>query len=301
MEFGKTITLEESDEEIPFEDISQRIKYYNKIKKLLIDFKPELDGLLFNNKYTLCELSKGSSGDMVYNYYNTFAIKKIDLKNTIEPEILKNMTTFVIENNFPHFPMMYAFNKCDTHQLLICEKADDNLWNTCSSNNLVYQCFVSIYFLHKLGYIHKDSHSGNFLVHKVCNNTIKEWTYTINDKKVSIPIEEYLIVIWDFGKSQPIQGADPTDILLDYFWQFPTYLKYISDKKFDFELDRWKRIINYDSLEGTDYKSQNLFNRNLLKDIPFNENDFMDTLFSENKNSFGNNFDKDINFLKKLI
>ena len=70
-------------------------------------------------------------------------------------------------------------------------------YNTMKSITL--QCIISIYIYHKMGFVHKDAHYGNFLYHKTNNTCI---CYVYEKKKYYIDNFGYTIVIWDFGFSK---------------------------------------------------------------------------------------------------
>lgn len=77
-----------------------------------------------------------------------------------------------------------------------------NNYNTMKS--IMFQSVVSIYTYHKLGFIHKDAHYGNFLYHKIPVSKSKKTCicYQYGKKKYYIENCGYVIVIWDFGFSK---------------------------------------------------------------------------------------------------
>ena len=128
--FGKIITLPTYDggiyeRDIPFEDVEQRINYYEMIRIRFDDFNPYLsDRDLLDGKYQLAKLAVGSQNEQIYNYYQTFAVKKLNegVEDDIEIEILKKTTQMVISQKISVMPMMYA-NKSygKDYNLIICE------------------------------------------------------------------------------------------------------------------------------------------------------------------------------------
>jgi hypothetical protein len=72
-----------------------------------------------------------------------------------------------------------------------------NYNNAKKINNAITQILISIYSFHCEGYLHNDSHWGNFLYHKIKpGGYIK---YIINGKELYLENIGYLWVIWDFG------------------------------------------------------------------------------------------------------
>jgi len=70
--------------------------------------------------------------------------------------------------------------------------------------NLACQCMIAIASFHKLGYIHKDCHWGNFLYHKT-NDFGGYYHYIINGEDYFLPAYGYTVMIYDFGMAESKQ------------------------------------------------------------------------------------------------
>ncbi len=75
--------------------------------------------------------------------------------------------------------------------------------------NIVLQCFLSIVTFHKMGYIHQDSHLGNFLYHMTENKT-GNYHYNVLGTDYYIENCGYTIMLYDFGLVQKNNGMRPT-------------------------------------------------------------------------------------------
>lgn len=158
-----------------------------------------------------------------------FSIKIIDssyIESELEVKILLHLTESVQTNYFPNFPITYKVLTCsipckltkcpeltkeNEYYIIINElaKMDLEKWLTKSHSEVEYesiimQSILSIYFFHQLGYIHKDLHEGNILLHKTTPGGF--WHYMIGDKNIFIPNIGYLIVLWDFGEAEVISN-----------------------------------------------------------------------------------------------
>jgi serine/threonine protein kinase len=314
-EFGKMVKLGLGTKDIPFEDINKRIEWYHLIKAELQSNNYDLEK--YNPLKTLKE-------GVISNYEESFIIKKTEM-NTLELTILEKTTNQALNHKWINMPIMYGYKCNEQHCLLFCEKADTTLWDFFKKkhtdiiiNNIIKQCFLSIQYFHKLGYIHNDAHSGNFLIHSVTQGG--SWFFG----PIEIQNIGRLLVIWDFDKSKEINKF--SKIIWDYVWQFPEYLiiyqAFFGELNFyDIILDEWGRIINYANL-GTDrYDKQYDFNKPyivIISAIPFDESHFIHMAFNKNynnmnkqlftvytppstkKTSFGSSFDKDICYLNNL-
>jgi len=69
--------------------------------------------------------------------------------------------------------------------------------------NLLFQTFISIGTFHNIaGYVHRDTHHGNFLYQK--NNDEGYYEYSLNGKSYYLKSCGYNIMIYDFGLSEEI-------------------------------------------------------------------------------------------------
>jgi hypothetical protein len=78
--------------------------------------------------------------------------------------------------------------------------------------SLLIQMMLSIYCFHGLGYIHKDCHMGNFLIHKV--DPGGHWWYNVGGYDLYVPNVGYLLVLWDPGQAEEMK--EPMDYIYDY-------------------------------------------------------------------------------------
>jgi hypothetical protein len=90
--------------------------------------------------------------------------------------------------------------------------------------NMTIQIIISILSYHNLGFIHLDTHYGNFLYHKIEKKGC--FHYKINNKNYYLENNGYIFTIWDFGLSKEINDIE--------------YLKDIRKEK------KYKKTILYD-------------------------------------------------------
>ena len=178
------------------------------------------------SKYAFAYINYGIGPD-----FKDVEMIKLSCKMTktfaIEIEVMNVLTNIVINNEFPNFPMMYAYLMCKdvtfykylpiynknqkfTSYTIICsELANYDLKTWLESikprtkkqyDSIIAQMMLAIYKLHTLGYVHGDLHAGNMLVHKVTPGGY--WHYVIGTTHVYVPNDGYLLVLWDFGESQ---------------------------------------------------------------------------------------------------
>jgi len=156
-------------------------------------------------------------------YFSAKVMSADDVGNQNEIGILKDLTNLVLTKGLFNFPIMYTSLTCDS----ICNTAtcpkltknkyivvlnelangDTHWWFTQTYTDEVYrsvilQMIYAIYQLHKIGYNHNDLHLGNFLIHKIEPGS--PFPYTIYGKEITVPNLGYLVVLWDFGLSQPV-------------------------------------------------------------------------------------------------
>ena len=163
-------------------------------------------------------LSKGTNTGELFKFASKIMGVRPD--NTLEIEILENLTKLVIAKKNPHFPIMYYNFICKTKQnntvlpkpaynktyyinlnelangdtkMFVHKYYDDNK----KMQNAIAQIFLAIYSFNCEGYYHNDTHWGNFLFHKIKpGGYIK---YNINGNELYLENIGFLWVIWDFG------------------------------------------------------------------------------------------------------
>jgi len=168
-----------------------------------------------------------------------------------ELKILELIKNYLLQDNFTnktfniHLPILYNNLECihyNINQNIITikddetksinlddisyystfvEKADGSLEDFVENKNftdtellnVIMQCMISTYSLHKLKVIHNDLHTGNFLFYEIAkkDNQYFEYIVNLNDKSTFVFYLKnvgYNFLIWDFGKSQIIKKKD---------------------------------------------------------------------------------------------
>jgi hypothetical protein len=157
-----------------------------------------------------------------------FASKIMDITkdSATEVEIMKKMTAAVVAGYTPNFPIMYSVRKCldapkKPYFLMLSELADTDVrsWlrlkkrSTAEWTSVLIQMILAIFAIHELGYLHNDTHYGNFLIHEIPPGGY--WRYDLGKKKVFVKNVGFLVVLWDMGLGETYdpRTADP-----DYMW-----------------------------------------------------------------------------------
>lgn len=109
------------------------------------------------------------------------------------------------------------------------EKADGSLNDFIESKkindanilNIIIQCIIGTYSLHKLKVVHNDLHDGNFLYYEIDKNDNEYFEYNIEIDEITtftfyLKNIGYNFLIWDFGKSQIIKKKNK-NLNNDYF------------------------------------------------------------------------------------
>jgi hypothetical protein len=81
-------------------------------------------------------------------------------------------------------------------------------------NNAIAQIYLAILSFHSIGYVHNDSHWGNFLYHKI--NPGGYIKYIVNGKEIYLENLGYLWVIWDYSLAAKLIRIDVQYALTDY-------------------------------------------------------------------------------------
>jgi hypothetical protein len=173
-------------------------------------------------------------------------------KNAKEIKMLEYLTVQVRQGKCPHFPILYGYLECNEPMLKsnisndysiikdkknkffninefisndtklyiqINELASGDLTNILPSDeerdvlNITTQTLISIMFFHNMtNSLHTDTHTGNFLYHKIKPGGY--FHYNIYGKDYYLENEGYLWVIWDFGEIEPFSSKNK--IIIDY-------------------------------------------------------------------------------------
>ena len=229
-----------------------RINYYIYIKSFFLKLKDKNEICINKNKtymgdikspyHIVIEKQIGSPSKYGIIYlshffksYGKFAVKIVNKSkdNIKEFDILKQLSNITSLNKNPHFPITYGLTNCpklDTdierkkdRMATFNELADGDLKTIIqnpdfhSNNNIIkntiQQIFFSILSFHSYtNKIHKDTHWGNFLFHKIKAGGY--FHYNIFGVDIYIENLGYLWVIWDFGLATNIK---PDTIYIDYY------------------------------------------------------------------------------------
>jgi len=137
-------------------------------------------------------------------------------ENINEIEIMKYITDEVLlKKKSKHFAMMYKYTICDNEKVnsknrIVCinELAHGDIKMLVTSGdlfndyeelmNMLFQTFISNgTFQNLIGYIHGDTHYGNFLYQK--NDEVGYYDYLFDGKHYYLKSCNYNIMIYDFG------------------------------------------------------------------------------------------------------
>jgi len=139
-----------------------------------------------------------------------------DEENMKEIEIMEYITRkILLKKKSKHFVMMYKYTICSNpiinkKKRVVCinELAHGDIKMLAQTGdlfkdygelmNILFQTFISIgTFQNLIGYIHGDTHYGNFLYHK--NEKIGYYDYLFEGKHYYLKSCKYNIMIYDFG------------------------------------------------------------------------------------------------------
>jgi hypothetical protein len=165
---------------------------------------------------------------------NTLSIAtKIMIHNTnniIETDIMNMIKNHIILKSLSrHFLIIYGSSVCSKNiakklkLININELADGDLKmliemkdvveNSELIFNLLIQIFISIATFHNfVGYVHRDTHYGNFLYQN--NNEIGYYHYIYNHKDYYLKSCKYNMMIYDFGFAKKINVLEDTEAIL---------------------------------------------------------------------------------------
>ena len=267
-------TIEEVIEKKPkkfIEDTDNRIKYYERIKKLMKgidDIRIEGDKIYIGNIKIIKKIGSDSKNGLILlgeldNYKIALKITKYNPKKTNELETFKMVSNAVINNETNNFPMLYdykiyeaikdferfpkIFHKFIKNKFIIYfnEIADGDLKEFLNENydndeliiNALYQVLMSLVYFYKItGKFHNDSHSGNFLYHKI-SLLNKDFEYINEGNKYKIKNLGYLFVIWDLEKSSEFHkhkyriNTDIEKLLMEFLNENDIIKGFMSSKK----------------------------------------------------------------------
>ena len=147
-----------------------------------------------------------------------------------ELQLCDAVSNIVLQGISPHFPVVYSTMKCSApltihfkskkvitnrYMMFAMEKASGDLFRLLTTNNrinenilkcMLTQVILSIYTFHQYTHCyHNDTHDGNILYSyssKDINNYIY---YNLSDKKYVLNSHGYIMMLWDFGLSEPMK------------------------------------------------------------------------------------------------
>lgn len=240
---AKTIYIQDDSYSLNNYSLDNRIKLYNSAKKYLdkIDEKTCITKVkkgrkslmtLSNMLFMDTKIGTVSAYGAIYlssvlNVPNLLVVSKITKRtqdNLTELIIMEQLTEkFVKTKKTKHFPLIYTTHICpDVDEVLsvvsvneLCNGDLKMLINNESINdmpdeivvNIIYQILISLTTFQHFGYLHNDSHWGNFLYQN--NKEIGYYEYEYKNQTFFIPSCPYNIMLYDFGLSKEI--GDPND------------------------------------------------------------------------------------------
>jgi hypothetical protein len=219
-----------------------RIKNYGKLRKILslLDEYNCLEKKVFNeeNGYTINNIinlekkfgTKSKNGTIyltsIPNFHITYPIAAklmtYNEYNILEIDIMIEIVNNILLKQLSrHFIMIYGYTICNKQideklrLVSINELATGDLKTLLNNKivlkdnelilNILFQTFISIATFHNtLGYIHNDTHHGNFLYQD--NNEVGYYHYIFNDKDYYLKSCKYNIMIYDFGFAKKINS-----------------------------------------------------------------------------------------------
>jgi len=222
------------EEEKPKEE-NIRIKNYEDIRKLIKDDKKIRkvgDDIYIGNIKIVKKIGSESKNGLILlgeidDYKIALKIAKYNPKRTNELDTLKLVSNTVYMNKTNNFPMLYDYNIYEPikeidkypkifHKFLknpfiiyFNELANGDLKEFLNENykndelviNSLFQTLMSLIEYYRIiGKFHYDSHSGNFLYHKIPLKD-KDFEYIYDENNIKIKNLGYLFVIWDLEKS----------------------------------------------------------------------------------------------------
>jgi hypothetical protein len=217
-----------------------RIKKYNKIINTLRNYKKKQLLKEKNNRFTKLGdniildniIGKGKTGTVYNGYFISddkllFAIKiaNNDKSTMTEINILKKITKYTLNTNFPHFPVYYGyFKSMNTNNLMLLNELQDNNFKYFYTNisrdnpkllfNSICQNIISlIYYYNITKKYHRDSHSNNFLYYKIPSKGC--FHYKIYNNDYYLENLGYVFLIWDYQYSRNIKNSN-IPVIKDY-------------------------------------------------------------------------------------
>lgn len=237
--------------------LDKRIKLYNKAKiyldkisekECITRVKSEsrefmtLSNMLFMDKKIGTESAYGAIYlSSVKNVPDLSVVSKLTQstkENLTELIIMEELTEKLLKTKkTKHFPLLYTTHICpDLKEKLalvsvneLCNGdlkmlVEDPSYNDMKPEtiaNIIYQIFISLITFHNFGYLHNDTHWGNFLY----QNNSEEGYYEYQWKKdrFFIPSCPYNIMLYDFGMSKKLKNLNKKECYREIMRPLPAF------------------------------------------------------------------------------
>jgi len=154
------------------------------------------------------------------------------------------------ERGMPNFPILYHVMACNSkpcpkplcktphrqYAIMLSELADTTFENMVDHHaptqedveSMTAQVVLSLVAFHKRHhFVHNDAHLANLLVHRVAPGGY--WVYTTKKHTIYVRNTGYIVVLWDYGHSQPIKPKTPRDAQHNDFQRFAGSFVYRED------------------------------------------------------------------------
>ena len=231
-----------------YNNLSKKFKIINCYDKINIDYDTskwiKLNSIIKNND------------DLKIFNSNLLTEQKIIIKIGIKDSIIREFEASKILLSIPGFINYLCYFKCnnklrnintsifsnnyeyDKFHILLMKEYESNIktykWNNENFNilkSLLKQIFLSLYIAFKLfGFIHNDTHFGNFLLKKQKKQKI---IYEYNNEIIEVNTEGYSIVIIDFETSLFDKNKISFDFLCKIFINIINNIKYELNIEFE--------------------------------------------------------------------
>jgi serine/threonine protein kinase len=155
----------------------------------------------------------------------------IQIYSEKELQLCDALSNIVLQGISPHFPVIYTTLKCrapltihleservitNNYMMFAMEKASGDLFKLLTTNNrinenvmkdILTQVILSIYTFHQYTHCyHNDAHSGNILYSYSNKEQYSYIYYTLSNKNYILNSHGYIMMLWDFGLSEPMLG-----------------------------------------------------------------------------------------------
>ena len=209
--------------------LSDNIKLYEQIGT------PSLFGIVYKAK------NINDSYKSIPKFVAKIQLLTNEAKNEIS--LYKKFSTNAVKNNLLHIPLYYFDSTCSNlirdseypkilkeakknyknYSIMLYELAYGDLISFLKNNeldaemwkNIYEQVYMSIFIIHSMGYVHNDTHLGNFLYRKI--NKGGCFHYKINGENYYIKNLGILWMIWDFGNTKDITQQSKYIYSNDYY------------------------------------------------------------------------------------